>query len=117
MAKRTSDRTPTEEEILQYDNVPFAIAAKFIGWSDVTVRYALQQERAPFGMAAQNPDKGTWSYNISPGLLIAYKRGELQAWKLSNLMKLVTDGFTQALDAQMAAAREATLRLLGGAVR
>ena len=117
MARKPTDKTPTDEEIMSYCNVPFDVAAKYIGWSGVTVRYALQQERAPFGLAAQNPKTGSWSYNISPGLLVAYKRGELQAWKLTELIKLVADGFIQALEEQMSAARKATIQLLGGGSR
>ena len=72
MPRRVTADVPTEEAILAYNNVPIELAAKFIGWSDITIRYALQEERAPFGMAAQNPKTGTWSYNISPGLLLKY---------------------------------------------
>ena len=36
MAKR-SKNPPKDEEILSYDNVPLETAAKYIGWSSVTV--------------------------------------------------------------------------------
>lgn len=99
--KRSADPPPPDEEILSYNNVPCALAAKYIGWSDVTIRYALQQERAPFGMATQNPNTATWSYNISPGLLVAYKRGQLQAWRLHDVINLAADGIQKVLDERM----------------
>ncbi len=72
----------TDDEILAYDNVPVKVAAQYIGWSTTTLYNALQDERAPFGFASVNEDAKTYSgcsyaYNISPGLLVAYKRGTL----------------------------------------
>lgn len=69
--------TPTESEILEMDNVLPTVAAKYIGETPVFVRLGLQQNRLPIGSAVQNPS-GKWSYNISPGLLVAYKRGTLK---------------------------------------
>ena len=63
MPRRVTADVPSEGDILRYNNVPVELAAKFIGWSDVTIRYALQEERAPFGIAAQNPKTGTWAYS------------------------------------------------------
>lgn len=107
MPRRCTAPPPTDKEIMSHDNVPYVLAAKYIGWSDVSVRYALQQGRAPFGCAAQNPDTGTWSYNISPGLLVKYKSGELQAWRLGDVIKLAADGVQQIIDAQLDAAATA----------
>ena len=59
LPRRVTADVPSEGDILRYNNVPVELAAKFIGWSDVTIRYALQEERAPFGIAAQNPKTGT----------------------------------------------------------
>lgn len=73
--KRRPVIRPTEEEIKGYDNVPVPVAAKFIGTSATTLYRALKDGRAPFGFAVHSVD---WSYNISPGLLIAYKNGTLQ---------------------------------------
>lgn len=102
MAKRTSPSTPTDEEILSYDSVPVDIAAKYIGWSSCNVCYALQQDRAPFGTAAvtgENLSTGglKYTYNISPGLLIAYKRGTLEAWKLSGMSKVIRSEIEKGL--------------------
>lgn len=112
MSRKIKDNTPTDEEIMSYTNVPVEVAAKYIGWSSCNVAYALQQERAPFGMAAQtgeNPETGfpKYTYNISPGLLVKYKNGELQAWRLNEVLKLAADGYQQVIDAHLAAAAEA----------
>lgn len=68
---------PSDSEILTMDNVLPVVAAKYIGETPVFVRLGLQQNRLPIGSAVQNPS-GKWSYNISPGLLVAYKRGTLK---------------------------------------
>lgn len=103
MPKRPNHTPPTDEEILSQNNVPVEIAAKYIGWSTATIYYALQEERAPFGFAAQNPEKGTWTYNISPGLLIAYKRGTLPTYKLDEVQKLAVDGIERILSEKLSA--------------
>lgn len=33
MSQKSTEQTPTDEEILAYNNVPYQIAAKYIGWS------------------------------------------------------------------------------------
>ncbi len=101
MAKRSTKPVPTREEILSYDNVPYQVAARYIGWSDVTLRYALQQGTAPFGCVAKNPETGTYAYNVSPGMLVKYKDGDLQAWKLNDVINLARDGMQDVLNAQM----------------
>ena len=106
MARKMTAQTPTDEDILAYNNVPVDVAAKYIGWSSCNVNRALQQERAPFGMAAQtgvNKKSGmpTFTYNISPGLLVKYKHGEIQAWRLNEVLKMAADGIEQVLDARM----------------
>ena len=64
MAWKRTATTPTDEEILALDNVRPDIAGRYIGWSSPTITNALKQERAPFGFAAQNPETGSWHYNI-----------------------------------------------------
>lgn len=114
MPRRVTADVPTEEAILAYNNVPIELAAKFIGWSDITIRYALQEERAPFGMAAQNPKTGTWSYNISPGLLLKYKSGELPAWKLKELSAMLADHAERIIDERVGSVGKLIDKLLGG---
>ena len=101
MAKLADDRTPTDAEILQYKNVPVDVAARYIGWSSVTITNALKQERAPFGFASQNPNTGSFSYKISPGLLVKYKNGDLPTYKLKEVIKLAADGVEEVLNARM----------------
>lgn len=65
-----------DEEILTMDNVPPKVASKYLGVALLYIYYGLQQHAFPFGAAVKNPG-GKWSYHISPGLLVAYKRGTL----------------------------------------
>ena len=65
-----------EKEILTLRNVPTVVAAKYLDVDTQFVRLALQQQRCPYGHAVVNPG-GRWSYHISPGLLVAYKKGTL----------------------------------------
>ena len=102
MARKTTAETPTDKDILSYNNVPVEVAAKYIGWSSCNVARALQQERAPFGMAAQTSET-TWTYNISPGLLVKYKAGELQAWRLNEVINLAADGVEKIINSRMEA--------------
>ena len=90
--KRAAPVEVTDEEILQYANVPVYIAAQYIGWSTSTLYYALQDGRAPFGFASchENANGETcWTYNISARLLIAYRAGTLPYMGLSALVKLL----------------------------
>lgn len=68
---------PTDEEILAMSNVPPRTAAKYLDSGALAVYYALQQGVAPYGYAVQCPG-GKHTYHISPGLLVAYKRGTLR---------------------------------------
>ena len=64
--KRAAPVEVTDEEILQYANVPVYIAAQYIGWSTSTLYYALQDGRAPFGIPSchENANGETcWTYN------------------------------------------------------
>ena len=68
---------PTDQEILAMSNVPPRTAAKYLGAGALSVYYALQQGVAPYGYAVKCPG-GKYTYHISPGLLVAYKRGTLR---------------------------------------
>lgn len=105
MSRKSTAQTPTDEEIWSYNNVPVEIAAKYIGWSSCNVAYALQQERAPFGCAAQTGEE-TYTYNISPGLLIGYKRGTIQAWHLGELIKLFEDRVDRLINRRLEVAAD-----------
>lgn len=111
MPRISNAATPTEQDILGYNNVPLEVAAKYIGWSSATIRKALIQERAPFGVAVQTGANGktgrpSYAYNISPGALVRYKNGELPTWRLNEVIKLAADGIEEILDRRMGAVAE-----------
>lgn len=66
----------TQEEVLNYDNVPSKVAAEYLGVSIPYIHARLRSGRAVYGDAVLNPG-GKWSYHISPGMLVAYKTGTL----------------------------------------
>ena len=66
----------SEEKILNCDKVTTEMAASYLNTDPQFIRLGLQQNRLPYGTAVMNPG-GRWSYHISPGLLVAYKRGTL----------------------------------------
>ena len=107
MSRKKTNDTPTDEKIMSYVNVPVEIAAKYIGWSSCNVRYALQQERAPYGHAVQTGEKPdgtpTYSYHISPGLLIGYQRGTIQAWRLPEMTRLIEDSMQRLIEIRIRA--------------
>lgn len=99
--KNPANANIPDEEILRHPNVPLALAAKYIGSSSTTVRYALQDERVPFGFAARNPETDTWAYNISPQLLIKYKHGDLPTYRLGEVQKIFVEGAEQLLNTKL----------------
>ena len=100
--EKTSRPAPTTKEIMSYDNVPPDVAARFIGWSSPTICRALHEERAPFGFAIKNHQTGTWAYNISPGLLVKYKNGELPTYRLKEVINLAAEGVEQVVNQRLA---------------
>lgn len=100
MQKKTTP-PPTDEDIMAYSNVPVDVAASYIGWSTPTVYAALQDDRAPFGFAVQSQKTKTWAYNISPGLLVKYHRGDLPTYRLKEVQYLITEGVEALLAAKM----------------
>lgn len=115
MPRRTNAAPPSDDEIMAYLNVPYAVAAKYIGWSDVSLRYALQEQRAPFGMAAQNPETGTWSYNIMPAALIKYRHGELEYYRLNDLIKIICEAIEREMSKRLGALTRLIDTILGRA--
>lgn len=96
---------PTEEEIMGYANVPAELAARYIGWSSTTIYRALQEERAPFGFAVRCT--GNWAYNISPGLLVRYKRGDLPTYHLEEVQSLAVEGIERVINTKLSDIRRA----------
>ena len=99
---RYEKKVPTDEEILSYDNVPCDVAAKYVKMAPVTIHTALRQERVPFGFAVENEKTGTWTYHISPGGLVKYKREGKPIIRLGDLREVMTDYIKDYTDAKMA---------------
>ena len=88
--------TITDEEIMQYDNVPVEVAAAYIGMGAGSLRYAMQDRDCPFGFVCARVSDTAYcgerfTYNISPGLLIAYKRGTLQCMRTKDFERMLKD--------------------------
>ena len=101
MPRRATHNIPGEDEILEQNNVPVEMAARYIGWSTTTLYYALQEQRAPFGCAVKSPNGG-WAYNISPGLLVRYKRGDLPTYRLTEVIDLAAEGVERIINERLA---------------
>ena len=95
--QKSRERAPiTDADILAYDNVPVPIAAQYIGWNANKLYYALQDHQVPFGFVAERESTAracgaSWTYNISPGLLVAYKRGTLVTVPRGDLAAIIRD--------------------------
>lgn len=100
MPRRSTLPRPEEDEIRAWDNVPVELACRYIGWSSPTLYRALQEGRAPFGFAVLCKG-GSWAYNISPGLLIKYKQGELPTYRLREVQDLAAEGIERILTEKM----------------
>ena len=101
MPRKVIHNVPEDDEILRQDNVPVEMASRYIGWSSTTLYYALQEQRAPFGVAVKSP-KGGWTYNISPGLLVKYKRGDLPTYRLNEVIDLAAEGVDRIISEKLA---------------
>lgn len=88
MRPRTKERppAPTDEEILSYDNVPVCIAARYLDWPEQTVRLALREGRATFGVAVRDKEL---TYKISPGGLVQYKREGIPCFDYRTIQQLM----------------------------
>lgn len=103
MPRKMIGAPPTDEEILRERNVPPYTAARYIGWGTSTLYRALQEGRAPFGFAVECG--GHWSYNISPGLLVKYKAGDLPTYRLAEVQNLAAEGIERIIDTKMGVLR------------
>lgn len=77
---------PTDDEILAYDNVPLNVAARYLDWPEQTVRLALREGRATFGIAVK--DKAL-TYKISPGGLVKYKREGVPCFDYETIVHMI----------------------------
>lgn len=89
---------PTDEEILQYENVPVDVAARYLDWPEQTVRLALREGRAPFGIAVRGK---TLIYKISPGGLVRYKRDGVPCIDYKTIQDLIQRVVTQTIQEEM----------------
>lgn len=100
MNRRTRNiATPTDETIVQYDNVPVEVAARYLGSSTATLYEALQDERAPFGYAVHR--NAQWAYHISPGALVRYKREGLPFYKLKDVSDIICGDVERLINKKM----------------
>lgn len=106
MAKARCAQTPTDEEILSYTNVPVSVAAAYLGLSPQTVRDGLSQGTAPYGYAVRNQEKGTWTFQISPGALVNYQNGVLNGLNVTRAVEIMTAEIERLLSARSRAALE-----------
>lgn len=95
MRPRTKPRpdAPPDEVILSYDNVPVRVAAQYLSWPEQTVRLALREGRAPFGIAVK--DEGL-TYKISPGGLVRYKREGIPCFDYETIQNMIRSVVVQS---------------------
>lgn len=101
MPRTRTSISPTDEEILAYDNVPPDIAAKYVKMSTPTIHSGLRQNRVPFGFAVENEKTHTWTYNISPGGLVKYKKEGNPIIRLGDLREVITSYVKDYTDAKL----------------
>lgn len=99
MRQRAKERTvPEDSEILAYDNVPVDVAARYLDWPEQTLRLALREGRASFGLAVK--DKAL-TYKISPGGLVKYKREGIPCFDYETIRNMVQTVISQALEEEL----------------
>lgn len=99
MRPRTRERQiPTDQEILAYDNVPVDVAARYLDWPEQTVRLALREGRATFGVAVR--DRAV-TYKISPGGLVRYKREGVPCFDYRTIQELIRGVVTETIQEEM----------------
>ncbi len=89
---------PTDEEILAYDCVPVSVAARYLGWTEQTLRLALREARAPFGVAVADKDL---TYKISPGGLVKYKREGVPVLSYETIREMLKSIVAEAVQTGM----------------
>lgn len=56
---------------------------------------------------------GGWVYNISPGLLVKYKRGDLPTYRLNEVIDLAAEGVERVINEKLAALQN-IISVIGG---
>lgn len=100
MRPRTRERleVPTDAEILSYDNVPVSVAARYLDWPEQTVRLALREGRAAFGVAVKDR---ALTYKISPGGLVKYKREGVPCFDFDTIQLMIQNAVAKAVQNEM----------------
>lgn len=100
MRPRTRERPPVpgDDDILSYDNVPVDVAARYLDWPEQTVRLALREGRAPFGLAVKGR---ALTYKISPGGLVKYKREGVPCFDYETILHMVKSAVAGTIQAEM----------------
>ena len=108
---------PSDQEILALEipsTQPAVVlvepAARYLGSSTATLYEALQDERVPFGWAVQH--NSHWSYNISPGALVRYKREGLPMYRLKDVSEIICEDVNRLIDQRMSLVGKLTSVLL-----
>ena len=100
MRPRTRERPPipTDNEILAYDNVPVDVAARYLDWPEQTVRLALREGRATFGIAVKDKAR---TYKISPGGLVKYKREGVPCFDYETIVHMIRTAVASTIQSEM----------------
>ena len=113
MRPRTRERpsVPTDEEILSYDNVPVATAARYLDWPEATVRLALREGRASFGIAVKDE---ALTYKSSTGGVVKYKREGIPCSDYRTIQALIRAAASPTLQQELYDLGKALTALLKG---
>lgn len=103
----------TDNDILQMDVVSVKDAARYLGWTEDSVRSALRESRVPFGVAFRDADIGSGKYcfRILPEPLVNFKRNGLPAVPFATLQRLTGAMLDERIRPLMDSLRELERRL------
>ena len=103
----------TDNDILQMDVVSVKDAARYLGWTEDSVRSALRESRVPFGVAFRDADIGSGKYcfRILPEPLVNFKRNGLPAVPFATLQRLTGAMLDQRIAPILDSLRELERRL------
>ena len=76
ICKDFENKSVTAADIMEMDDVPVEIAAKYLGKSKGFIMASLRDKTLPIGAGTLMAKR--WVYHISPGMLVAYKTGKMK---------------------------------------
>ncbi len=97
-ASENKTPAPADEEILSYDNVPVSVAALYLDWPEQTVRQALREDRATFGVAVR--DEGV-TFKISPSGLVKYKREGIPCFDHKTIREMLRSATAEVIQKEI----------------